>query len=188
MNVRGAFREATGLFLDVVGTVRRDSWAAPGLGVWTVRDLVGHASRAYLTVEEYATVGSARVGIGTASDIAERGRQAGLALGEEPAAAVRQIAERVLTLVEGLSDEHELRTSTGAVSLGAYLPSRVAEVTVHTMDLARALDVPATPGDVPARVTLDWLMTLAVRQGRAREVIDGLTGRSSLESGFSLVP
>ena len=188
MSARIAFREATGLFLDVVSAIPSDAWGAPGLGVWTIRDLVGHASRAYLTVEEYATVGSARVGIGTASEIVERGRQAGYALGEEPLAAVRQITERVLARVDGLPDEHELRTSTGTISLGAYLPSRVAEVTVHTMDLGRALGVPVAPGDAAARVTLDWLMALAVRQGRAREVIDGLTGRSSLESGFSLVP
>ena len=188
MNVRSAFREATELFLDIVSAIPSDSWSAPGLGVWTVRDLAGHASRAYLTIEEYATVGSSRAGIGTSSDIAERGRRAGHALGQEPLRALRQITERVLTLVDGLSDEHELRTSTGSIALGAYLPSRVAEVTVHTMDLGRALGLPAAPGDGPAKVTLDWLMTLAVRQGRAREVIDGLTGRANLKSGFSLVP
>ena len=36
-----------------MAAVPPDSWELPALGVWNVRDLAGHASRALLTVETY---------------------------------------------------------------------------------------------------------------------------------------
>ena len=36
-----------------VAAVPGDAWEQPGLGEWTVRDLVGHASRSLVTVLEY---------------------------------------------------------------------------------------------------------------------------------------
>jgi hypothetical protein len=47
-----AFRQAAGWYVDMVGRVG-PRWDEPGLGVWTVRDLVGHTSRSLLTVEAY---------------------------------------------------------------------------------------------------------------------------------------
>ena len=38
----------------VATTARVDGrWDEPGLGEWSVRDLVGHTSRSFLTVESY---------------------------------------------------------------------------------------------------------------------------------------
>ena len=52
-DIRHAFSEATAGFVDAVLAVPDDSWSAPGLGVWTLQELVGHASRAVVTVEQY---------------------------------------------------------------------------------------------------------------------------------------
>ena len=48
-----AFTEGAAWFVTTVGRVG-DRWTRPGLGDWDVRALVGHTSRALLTVEEYA--------------------------------------------------------------------------------------------------------------------------------------
>ena len=45
---------AAHFLVTTVEEVPDDAWEKPALGVWTVRDLVGHATRALLTVEAYS--------------------------------------------------------------------------------------------------------------------------------------
>ena len=51
--LREAYEVAAELFVNTVEQVGPTQWEQPGLGVWTVRELVGHTSRALLTVELY---------------------------------------------------------------------------------------------------------------------------------------
>src|SRR5215218_11167682 len=110
---RGAFADAAGWFVATTALVG-DRWAAPGLGEWDVRALVGHTSRSLLTVEAYLARPADTAEIPSAADyfgatramaadpaVAARGRAAGVALGEDPAAAVAEIAARVVPLVDG---------------------------------------------------------------------------------------
>ena len=53
LTVREAFGEAARAFAELVRSLPADSWDRPGLGKWSVRDLVGHTSRALITVETY---------------------------------------------------------------------------------------------------------------------------------------
>ena len=94
----------------------------------------------------------------------------------------------VLALVEGLPDDHPMHTPGGVRPLSRYLPSRVAELTIHTVDLARALGVEAEPPRECVRTTLYALADYAVRQGTGAEVAFALTGRAPLPPGFSVVP
>ena len=185
---REAFEQAVPFFVETAALVRPDQWETPALGIWNVRDLVGHAGRAMLNVEQYATVGADRTGFGTADDIAERGRAAGRALGDDPAGAVREIATRVLGLVAGLPDDHPMRTPAGEQPLMQYLASRVSELTIHTVDLAGALGVDVEAPAECWRVTLHGLADRAVQGGTAKEVVFALTGRGALADGFTLVP
>ena len=185
---RESFAEAIAYFTDVVARVPADAWDKPALGVWSVRDLVGHASRAMTTVERYATVGPEGAAIGTSDDIAERGRQAGRALGADPVAAIRDLAARVGALVNTLPDDHPMATPAGPVLLIDYLPTRVAELTVHGMDLADTIGAGVSPPDACLRVTLHALTDYAVRNGVAKDVAYALTGRKALADGFSVVP
>ena len=185
---REGFEQAVPFFVDTAAQVRPDQWETLALGVWNVRDLVGHTSRAMLNVEQYATVGADRTGFGTAEEIAERGREAGRALGDDPAGAVRDIAARVLGLVGGLPDDHPVKTPAGERPLVRYLGSRVMELTIHTLDLANALGLDVEAPDECSRITLYWLADTAVRGGTAKEVAFALTGRRALADGFSLVP
>ena len=185
---KGTFSEAVTFFLDTASRVPSDAWTNEALGVWNVRALVGHTSRAILLVEEYASEGTTRSGFGTPDEIAERGRQAGRALGDDPASALRTLADRVLALVEGLPDDHPMHTPGGVRPLSRYLPTRVAELTIHTVDLAGALGVEAEPPRECVRTTLYALADYAVRQGTGMDVAFALTGRKPLPPGFSVVP
>ena len=182
------FNEAVRFFLDVASRVPDDAWMNEALGVWNVRDLVGHTSRAILLVEEYATEGTTRSGFGTPDEIAERGRQAGQALGDDPVGALRPLADRVLALVERLPDDHPMHTPGGVRPLSRYLPTRVAELTIHTIDLANALKMDAEPPQECVRATLYVLADYAVREGTGTDVAFALTGRAPLPPGFSVVP
>src|SRR3954468_11797719 len=91
-----AFADAAGTFARLAAAVG-DRWDRPGLGEWDVRALVGHTSRALLTVESYLGRPATEVEVASAVDyfraarsiaagpeVAERGREAGRALGADP--------------------------------------------------------------------------------------------------------
>jgi uncharacterized protein (TIGR03083 family) len=196
---RRAFSDAAGWFVDTTALVG-DRWHRPGLGEWDVRALVGHTSRSLLTVEAYLARPAGAVEIGSAVEyfratsamaagaaVAERGREAGVALGAAPADAVAEIARRVLALV-GSTDGSELVTTiAGGMRLRDYLPTRTFELAVHTADLATSLGVPP---DVPATAAAEALRLvtdLAVAGGRAGPLLLAATGRPGLPPGFSVL-
>lgn len=190
-DARAAFDDAAGWFVAVTGRVG-ERWSEPGLGEWDVRALTGHTSRALLTVEEYAARPAAEVVADSPAayfraarvhahgpGVAERGHQAGAALGADPATAVAEIAERVRALLATLSPDALVTTIVGGMRLVDYLPTRTFELTVHTADLAVALGEPL---DVPERAARDALAVagdLAVGSGGAGALLLAATGRDT---------
>jgi hypothetical protein len=89
---RRAFTDAAQWFVQMVPLVG-DRWSRPALGEWDVRALVGHTSRAFLTVEMSLDRPASTVDVGSVADyfhatrsisagpdVAARGRPAGSAL------------------------------------------------------------------------------------------------------------
>ena len=187
---------------ELVRRIPDDAWAGPGLGVWDLRSLVGHASRSLITVdtylhrpaasealtspEAYVVGGKSMVGADHAA-VAQRGRQAGLALGADPAAALQALVERVRSRVES-ADDPLIETIAGGMRLSHYLPTRTFELVVHSLDIARAtgLAAPTWPDPVLAEVT-QLAARSAVLLGSGPDVLLALTGRSRLPAGFSVV-
>ena len=116
--------------------------------------------------------------------VAGRGGAAGHALGDNPAAAVAEIAGRVVPLVDGLDGGTLLTTIAGGMRLADYLRTRTFELAVHTSDLARALDVPLDVPATAAAQALQLVTELAVREGRAGPLLLAATGRSGLPPGW----
>jgi uncharacterized protein (TIGR03083 family) len=202
--VRQHFRDAAGAFADVLSAVGPQDWAKPGLGVWNVRDLAGHASRALITVESYldgartgqepelrdvvAYVRAAAGGHADPASIAERGRQAGAALGDDPHASVAQLAERVLALVDQSPDDALVASPMGTMTLLGYLPTRTFELVVHGLDLAGAVGVPRPARlAAPLRASLALAAELAASRDDSADVLLALTGRRGLPEGFSVL-
>jgi uncharacterized protein (TIGR03083 family) len=193
-----AFDQAAAWFARTVPTAG-GRWDDHGLGEWSIRDLVGHTSRALVTVETYlsnpataANVGSPVEYVALASgadpaDIAQRGRESGAALGDDPAAAVAALAERVTGLVHAAAEDDLVTTLVGGMRLADYLPTRTFELTVHTCDLAVALGQTPDPPEAAASESMGLLARLAVRAGRAAPLLLAATGRRSLPDGFTLL-
>lgn len=176
-------------------------WDGPGLGEWSVRDLVGHTSRALLTVETYLATEAPSVAVETAlqyfrvamaslgdpAAVSQRGRDAGAALGERPAESVSAIVARVLPSVAAAAPDYVLQTPVGGMRVVDYLPTRVFELTVHTCDIAAALGRAVDPPVEAATLTLRLLGELAATGESAGHVMLALTGRQALPSGFSVL-
>lgn len=199
--IREAYEQAARMFVGTVRQVRDDQWPHIALGEWTVRDLVGHTNRALLTVETYlkqpAVVAEierpvdyfirASAALADPASVAARGREAGQALGAEPAAAVRETAERVLTAVASAADDARLTTPVGGMRLIDYLPTRVFELTVHTLDIAAAISTPVSVPEGAATLTLHLVADLvASRPDKVTPLLLAATGRQALPSGFSV--
>ena len=199
--IRRAFNESTEFFLQILGQVPDEAWASPGLGEWTLRDLVGHTARNFVNVETYAGRPGTSVDLSTAVDyflavrgtladpasVAQRGREAGKELGEQPLAWAQAAAGRASTLLDGLPDDAILTTPVGGMRLVDYLPTRIFELTVHTLDVAKALNLIVEPPPAPMRATLHLLADLAVATGSGPDLAFAVTGRLSLPQGFSLL-
>jgi uncharacterized protein (TIGR03083 family) len=193
-----AFADAAQWFVQTAALVG-ERWDRPGLGEWDVRDLVGHTSRSLLTVEMYLARPAATAEVASAADyfratgalagdpaVTARGRDAGAALGDDPAAAVAEIAARVVPLVDSCFGTELVTTIAGGMWLADYLPTRTFELAVHTSDLATAL---GTPTDVPATAAaqaLQVVVDLAVSGGRAGPLLLAATGRPP-RWGFSVL-
>lgn len=196
---RQAFEDAAATFVNLTRAVA-GRWDEPGLGEWDIRALVGHTSRSFLTVEAYLDTPAVEVEAPTAAeyfraarpiaagpDVVDRGRQAGHALGDNPADAVTEISRRVTALIQGKNGTELVTTVVGGMRLSDYLPTRTFELTVHGADLANALgqsiDIPASAAAQALRIVSD----IAALDGNAASVLCALTGRSRLPAGFSVL-
>lgn len=200
VDVRSAFGHAAFWFVRTA-TAGVGRCEAVALGEWTVRDLIGHTTRALLTVENYldkeakvVQVSSpvdyfraALASIGDPAAVAQRGRDAGAALGPDVGAAVEEIANRVLTRVNTEHPDVLVATPVGGMRLIDYLPTRTFELTVHTCDLAVALDQPLDLPPSAAAASLTVLGGLTAQAGNAGPLLLAATGRRTLPSGFTVL-
>lgn len=193
------FEASARAFVDVVRSLSPAELELPGLGVWDVRALVGHTSRALTTVETYLETGREPIELEGPADyflaalgapagsperaerdaaIAERGREAGSALGDEPAAVVAELADRVVELVRRTPPDAPVATAVGSMRLADYLPTRTLELTVHTLDVYRAVDrTPPALLDGPVASTLGLLAEIAARRPDRVDLLLQLAGR-----------
>ena len=199
---RTTFLSAAAAVADLVDTIPSTAWDGPGLGVWDLRALVGHTSRALVTVvtylgqpaaaEEIATPQAyyalvARAGGADPAAVAERGRAAGAALGADPASAFRALIADATAALDRAGDDDLVTTVAGGMRLLAYLPTRTFELAVHGADIAAATGLPVTiPPAVLAEAAALAART-AVEVGQGPVVLAALTGRTVLPPGFSVV-
>ena len=199
--VKDAYREALGFFFDVVGRIEPGQWGEPALGVWSVKELVGHTARSVFLVDEFGAQRADAADVTSAAHhyhvslapegvddaIAERGREAGEALGGDPLARLAEGRARAERRVAETDAETIIAYTNGGIALGHYLETRVLELTVHTLDLAAALGVEAEPPREPLRCALHLLAELAVDSGHGGRFALAATGRGLLPDRFSVL-
>jgi hypothetical protein len=110
--------------------------------------------------------------------IAERGREAGRDLGTNPIEMISSLASRVLVLVEAVKDDRLLTIPAGVISFANYLPTRTFELTVHSLDIAQALqlELPVVLTDAIA-ASLELAAQIGALRRDAPELLRLLTGR-----------
>lgn len=197
------FASAARSFAALVHDIPAGAWDGPGLGDWDLRSLVGHTSRSLITVstylqaaaeredvatphEYYAMVNPSALGIDPAA-IVERGRQAGEDLGDDPAAAVQGLVDRVLGELAGVDDRLIEVIGGRGIRLFTYLPTRTFELAVHSLDIAGAAGISfELPDDVLAEAVM-LAGRIAAAAGHGETVLLALTGRTALPPSFAVV-
>ena len=198
-----AFTAAATAFARLVHDIPDPDWAGPGLGEWDLRALVGHTSRSLITVSTYLRAPCdhedvvspedyyARIRdasrIATPAEIVERGRQAGRALGDDPAATIDDLVQRALADLAGAGNPLIAVVGGMGIRLHNYLPTRTFELIVHGLDIARATAVDFHPGDDVLEAATTLAARTAVALGEGVTVLSALTGRSALPPSFSVV-
>ena len=200
---RTTFESAARSFAGLVRRIPDDAWDGPGLGDWDLRALVGHASRSLITVSTYLQTSAEREDVATpqsyyawvadytsnagAEAIVERGRQAGRDLGADPVGAVDELVERVMGELATAGDPLIEVIGGLGIRLHTYLPTRVFELAVHGLDIARATGLSfELPADV-LDVATGLAARIGVETGRGVTLLMSLTGRETLPPGFSVV-
>jgi uncharacterized protein (TIGR03083 family) len=196
LTARAAFRDASDALLAATGGVPAGGWDEPGLGEWTVRELTAHALRAFLTLQRLCdTTGGApqlesamayyravAVREDVHAGVLQRGREAGAQL-IDPEATARRTAEQALGRLAATPDEHVGETFAGPMRLADYLPTRVVELGIHTLDLQRATGQPMALPASAAAVVLGTLAELA----DVPTLLMAMTGRQPLPDGFNVL-
>jgi uncharacterized protein (TIGR03083 family) len=185
--------------ISVVAQVPEDRWDTAALGTWTVRTLVGHIGRSFTTVVEYSARPADQVDVADSAEyylaiaglladpgqIDARAVQAGLALGDDPLVTIRDLQERATEVLA--TDDRVIQTIAGGMRLSDYLPTRIFELGLHSVDLARALGVPeALPPEIVDSI-LGLAVTVATRRGDGQALMSALTGRGPLPPDYSVV-
>jgi len=194
-------------FADLVEQLPGDRWDASGLGVWSLRDLVGHTTSAgirtvataldqpsrteAITSPEgyYALAKTVAPAIFQSAVVASTtdARETGASLGDDPATTVRLQVDRTITRLEAIVGELLIDTAAGGMRLTAWLPTRTFELAVHHLDIAAAAGVAARLPDVVVADAAALAARIAAAVGDGHCVLLAMTGRGRLPETFSVV-
>jgi len=202
MSSAALFSQSAEAFLDLVRRIPADAWESPGLGSWSVRSLVGHTTRAILTVESYLaldepgdiTIPSAEhyytvalTHFGDDSSVAARGVEAGVWLGDRPEQRISTALVGARNLVTAAPKNRVVSIGGMGILLSEYLRTRVFELVVHTLDISRATGIAHTLPIAAVEEATTLAASTAVGRGHGEEVLLALTGRAELPAGFTVV-
>ena len=196
------FHQSAAAFVDLVARIDDSQWELPGLGSWSVRSLVGHTTRAILTVETYLGHDDpGRVGLATAEEyfsviygaftepaaVEARGVEAGLWLGEHPVQKISDALARAESSIAEAPTGRVVAIAGHGITLSEYLRTRVFELVVHSLDIGRAV---GQPHGQPLSCVIEAASLAArigARAGSGDDIVLALTGRAPLPAGFSVL-
>ena len=201
--IREAFAAATSTFEDTVRGIDERQLHEPGLGEWTVLELLAHTCRAFLTIEQTLsaavdegspvvpdTVTYLRVALdhnpAIHAQIAARAVDTVPALGAQPRSGALEIASRGRALVDATPDDAPVAHFTGKMRFIDYLPSRIVELVLHTLDLQQATRQPLRAAPGALEITLSILTGLADRADPIALAL-AMSGRAELPHDFNVL-
>ena len=173
--VAAAFRYASQWWRSLVGAIDDHAWDRAALGEWSVRELVAHTNRAYLTIVEYAegdtkdptpiysAAGYFRTVLAEQTPHLHIAARAKREAGDHDdwVSATDDLAARAERRVAALAPDHVMHLMVGEMAVDQYLATRVVELVAHGLDLAAAIDLPTAAPTASARVALAVFLDLA---------------------------
>ena len=196
-----AYLQAVNYFADTVAKIGPNQWDDSALGVWSVRDLVGHVSRAITRIEEFGHRRADKVDVASAAEhyhislapdgtddlIAQSGRDAGTELGDDPSTVIKDAIARMLPILDAVPGDAVIAYTNGGIAFDDYLETRILELTVHTLDLQQALSLGVEPPRAALLATLHLLAELAADSGYGGQLALLATGRGVIPDRFSVL-
>lgn len=166
-----AFRAECAAVDATLAGVPGTAWARPGLGSWTVAELVAHLVRQVTRLSAYAdepvegeTPSLDRFGYyrydhaAMAAGVAARAVEAAREVDAETLPALfTESWQDEAELAADLPAERLVATIRGAMRADEYLATRVLEATIHHLDLRAALDLPPAPTPEAGALTMALL-------------------------------
>ena len=207
MDYRRSYQSAAVSFADLVSRLPADRWDGPGLGDWTLRDLVGHTVSSALrqvpaalaspvetvaveTAEAYwslaRTVPPDIYATFTAASTRDA-RETGRDLGDDPASAVSELVGRATQALAGAGDDDVIATAAGGMRLRDWLPTRTFELVVHGQDVADAAGVAYVLAPEVLAEAAAQAARVAAAGGDGALLLRALTGRAALPEKFSII-
>jgi hypothetical protein len=207
MDYRRTYRSAAVSFADLVSRLPADRWDSPGLGEWTLRELVGHTvSSALRQVPGVLASTSETVSVDTpqgywayarsappalyAAAVAastDDAREAGRWLGDEAADRVSDLAGKATSALAAVRDHDIVATPVGGMAVCDWIPTRTFELVVHGLDIAAAGGVSFAIAAEAEAEALVLAARIASATGDGTQVLRALTGRARLPENFSVV-
>jgi hypothetical protein len=206
MGFRRTFLSAANAYADTVGKVASVPWDGPGLGEWTVAELIGHATgsglgcvptvlrmpaeqRSIATPEDYFALAKSvppEMLAAARAASTELGRRDATALGGDPGAAVRAVATAAEAALAEVADDDIVESAAGGMRVVDWLPTRTFELVVHGLDISAATGIAFEPSDAALADVTALAARLVVAVGDGAVVLRALTGRGALPAGFAV--
>jgi uncharacterized protein (TIGR03083 family) len=171
MDELSAFREECTACEQTLRGIGADDWSRPGLGEWSVAELVAHLVGGVTRVSAYLDED-----VGGDEPVRDRVSYWRYDADAESAGIARRAVERAEAIpherlpdvfsdgwrdsarrADELGPAHLLTTLMGRMRLDDYLATRVLEVVVHHVDVRRALDLPPASTPRAARLVMGVL-------------------------------
>lgn len=202
--VHTAFADASGFLIRAIESVPDSDWLKPGLGVWNVRELAVHASRAWLTTLQY-TAEPASLSLHRPVDyylavlnlpgdlhtrVAETSIEQAASVDDSVPVYASALYREASAVVDNTPDDQVIASLAGGIRLIDYLPSRVLEMVTHGIDIHDALgSEPEVPVSAMS-VSLELLSQIAAERLPADQsagLVRALTGRAPFAGDINLL-
>jgi uncharacterized protein (TIGR03083 family) len=207
MDYRRTYRAAAVSFADLVSRLPADRWDAPGLGEWTLRELVGHTVGSALrqvpavlagtggtvtlgSPQEYwtfARTAPADLHATATAASTDDARETGGWLGDDATGRVNELAGQATAALAATRDDDIVTTPAGGMRVRDWVPTRTFELVVHGLDIAAAAAVPFEPAPDAVAEAVTQAARIAAAVGDGPAVLRALTGRTALPERFSVV-
>ncbi len=182
-------------FKNLIEQINESTYAQIALGNWTCISLIGHTLRSIRTVSVYVAdplfdiepdlkVASDYFGVldlknkSLMEQVELRGISEGESIKHDVLGQVETSIKDVITDVSQLSSKAVVKVIQDlTIPVTEYLKTRIFELTVHSLDIAKAMNLEFKPNDEAIKICIEILIKVAEKSHILPDILLALTGR-----------